>query len=212
MQKIANKPQAGDVITHESGHAHATFQEYLDSLTASVESIIDQVNINIAEMEAVKRQATKAGYGVTGIETNSVSPLDDIGLLYQRLPFTRISLPAYTKGVSFDLENNTLAFKEPGIWQIILAATLQFTELNAGRTFSIRAFNVTENAPGDSTSIFVARNTAGVNMALPSQFAVDEETVDTGFTFEIGNASTPFTGVLLTDYAVSFIRVSEITR
>jgi len=150
---------------------------------------------------------TAAGYG--GIKQTSAVGISDIDAAFQTLPADADTL-IKARGVTTDLANDALIFNVPGVWQVTLSTTLEFVDINAGRTFDARLFNDTLGSPALSTTLFVGRNQAGVNFSSSLLLDVPVSVVGDSLVVQIGNASTDFTGVTMHDYRFDTVHVSEL--
>jgi hypothetical protein len=150
---------------------------------------------------------TAAGYG--GINQGSSVGISDISAAFQTLPADTLSV-ANPRGVSGDLVDDGLIFDFPGVWQINIALTLEFVDINAGRTLEVRLQNITNPGSPASSTIFVGRNQAGLNFSPALLLDIPLSVIGDTLVLQVGAASTDFTGVTLHTYSFDAVHVSEL--
>ncbi len=121
------------------------------------------------EVEKLRQTAianfTQAGYG--GIIKTTDTNYGTIGATWVTVDNWDEASVLQSKGVGQNVAGSGLQFTRQGIFSISIALSVSFTDVNQGRVFSVRLFNSTDAAPGVATDIFVGRNQAGVNIAIP---------------------------------------------
>lgn len=128
--------------------------------------------------------------------------LPDITSGFQTIPFDTITV-AEPISIIQDLVGEGLHFERLGVWVVNLTLTLEYVDINAGRTFDVRLFNATEATVLRDTPVFAGRNIAGTNYSATVLFEITEAFLDDLIVVQLGNASVDFTTVTLE--AASFI-------
>lgn len=96
-----------------------------------------------------------------------------------------------------------------GIFQLSLVGFVEHDNLNAGRTFNVRIFNVTEGTPGSSIVIASARNVDGTVVPLVGLFEILPGDIGDIFRLEYGGTTSIYSAVVWDALQLSLFSVSE---
>lgn len=141
--------------------------------------------------------ALPIGYG--GIrQTQSNVALPDIGAGWITL-LADASTVRTPKQVSQRPGENGLTPEAYGIWEMSVNITLKFDETNAGREVQLRLYNVTEDAPRDSTTTGIGRNSAYLTFNVTFLIEGRVDGLQDLYTVQVGNGDT-FTNVTQIGY------------
>jgi len=150
-----------------------------------------------------------SGYGGMSLAT---PVLFDIVAAFTTVPFDS-SNPAASRGITFNLTNNTYTFTEKGVWQLMFNFALEgHNSSNGGRNFGLRIFNVTTATPASVTvQQGIGRNETYSLVSLSLLTEITQASVDAGeaFRFEVGGADSA-TGGTLNLALGQFSHVSEL--
>ena len=151
-----------------------------------------------------------AGYGAASLSVATALP--DITVAWQTLPLDT-SL-ADSRDVSYNLANDAVIFRTEGVWRGSLNFSMEFTEVNAGRSFAVRVWNLTDSVSVSNelalVPVYVGRNQGGVNFSFQANIDLNQINVGDEIVVQVGSASTAFTGVTLEANRADFNRVSEV--
>ena len=117
--------------------------------------------------------------------------------------------PTAVRGMVLDFATDTFSFEFEGIFRLTVMFSIEHNDLNAGRQFELRLFNVTDAAAGSSIIIGVARNSAVTNFTASFLIEVSAASVDDTFRLEVGNADTILTSIVWETLNLSIDMVSE---
>ena len=165
---------------------------------------------NIEVIRNTLLELVPAGYG--GAE--QVAPVFpfDIVALYKIIPFDTLS-PASQRGVEMNPPLDNFKFTSKGVWTLIFNFNLiGFTELNQGRSFTLRLFNETSGIGGDGIEVGVGRNTDDAFVSLSLLLEITQVDVDDGVTFnmQVGNPDIDIVGGTLSAATIQFTHTSEL--
>ena len=119
------------------------------------------------------------------------------------------SFPTAARGINFDFDTDLFSFDFEGIYRLTTMIAIEHNDLNAGRQFTLRLFNVTEGIPSIGAIIGVARNSAVTNFTSSLLVQIDADDVGDEYRLEVGNADTIITSVVWETLNVSIDMVSE---
>ena len=109
------------------------------------------------------------------------------------LAATWTPMVTYTAGlasanVTTSFANGTLAIGVPGVYQLAIGMNLSFDEVNNGRQFGVRLFDVTTGSPYATTTIYVGRNVGGSTVTITVKLQVIN--IGDAFRLELGGFDT----------------------
>jgi len=150
---------------------------------------LDTLETNIIEL-------VPSGYGGMSLDT---PVLFDIVAAFTTVPFDANN-PAASRGITFNLTNNTYSFTAKGVWQVIFNFALEgHNSSNAGRNFGLRIFNVTTATVASKVvQQGIGRNETYTLVSLSFLVEITQATVDAGesFRFEVGGGDLANGGTL----------------
>jgi len=159
-------------------------------------------------LEEVITNLVPAGYGGMKLGT----PVSfDIVAAFTTVPFD-INFPVASRGMTFDLANETFTFTKKGVWQVMFNFALEgHNSDNGGRNFGMRLWNVTNGAPAsDVIQQGIGRNETYSLVGITFLTEISQAVVDAGdaFRFEIGGGDSATGGTLNTALG-QFVHASE---
>ena len=159
---------------------HADAINYLLQRVADLDDRVGGDFGDATDLVSVVAELQPAGYG-GGVQNAVISPFS-IPTGYITLPFDTLA-PA-GRGVTFTTATNTFVFDHAGVWTLIINFSIEgFTELNAGRSFFSRIYNVTDGTPGEGIVIGIGRNTQDVSHSTTVLVTITDADVTNGVSF-----------------------------
>jgi len=126
------------------------------------------------------------------------------------IPVTQFDqFPTTSRGITFDFTTDTFSFDFEGLFRVSTVLSIEHNDLNAGRQFELRLFNITDAESSLSTIIGVARNTAITNFTSTFLVEIVADNVGDTYRIEVGNANTILTSVVWESLNLSIDMVSE---
>ena len=148
-----------------------------------------------------------AAYGSMGMSVPTAGSDIPVGSF---IPVTQFDVfPTSSRGIVFDFGTDTFSFNFEGLFRISIMFSIEHNDLNAGRQFELRPFNITDVIAGQSTIIGVSRNTAVTNFTASFLIDIPASNVDDAFRLDVGNADTILTSVVWETLNLSIDMVSE---
>ncbi len=148
-----------------------------------------------------------AAYGSMGMSVPTAGADIPVGSF---IPVTQFdAFPTSSRGMTLDFNTDTFSFDFEGLFRVSTMLSIEHNDLNSGRQFEIRLFNVTDAAPGLATIIGVSRNTSITNFTSTFLVEISAENVDDTYRIEVGNADTILTSVVWETLNLSIDMVSE---
>ena len=133
-----------------------------------------------------------AGYGQIGLD--AVTPLADIGVAWQQLPFD-VELITNPRAVIYNLAGDGMLLTEEGVWSFFAKVALEFTESQAGRRIQLTLWDTNTNTPvGPIFNFSIGRNTDGVNLSFQIMFDVTAVS-GTPLGLAVASSTDTYTGV-----------------
>ncbi len=148
-----------------------------------------------------------AAYGSMGMSAPTAGADIPVGSF---IPVTQFDqFPTTSRGITFDFTADTFSFDFEGLFRVSTMLSIEHNDLNAGRQFELRLFNVTDAAPSIGTLIGVSRNTAITNFTSTLLAEISADNVGDEYRIEVGNADTILTSVVWESLNLSIDMVSE---
>ena len=148
-----------------------------------------------------------AAYGSMGMSVPTAGSDIPVGSF---IPVTQFDVfPTSSRGIVFDFGTDTFSFNFEGLFRISMMLSIEHNDLNAGRQFEARLFNITDSVPDPAIIIGVARNTAITNSTSTFLVEINADDVGDNYRIEVGNADTILTSVIWETRNLSIDMVSE---
>lgn len=125
-------------------------------------------------------------YGTMTHSTPQVGP--DLGAGW--VPVTYGILDFAPRGLTMDPATGIFTFEHVGIYQLSSEITLSHDEVNAGRQFLSRVYNVTEGTSTEPVPTFTGRNQGGTNFTVSFMLEIDATGIGDQFRAELGGGDT----------------------
>ena len=175
------------------------------------------INDYFAQIGRMFGQRFIPGYG--GFTNNNVIALNDINTTPQNIPADAgaVNNP---QGIIQDVDNDSLIILRAGIWTINFRFSLQFTDVNQGRTFTLQFYNNATSSVVRSGNVYVGRNQEGifptssllaeVNPPSDAVQAATEVRVGDSITARIFSTTDTFENVTVNFYSSTMIYVDQL--
>ncbi len=148
-----------------------------------------------------------AAYGSMGLSAPIAGPNIPVGSFIIVTQFDSNSTAV--RGLVLDFTADTFSFNFAGIFRLSVMFTIEHDDINAGRQFELRLFNVTEAVAALPTVIGIGRNQGVTNYTATFLVDIAAADVDDVFRLEVGNASVVIQTVVWDTLNLSIDMVSE---
>ncbi len=167
----------------------------------------DELWVPIFDAITVSSIFNAAAYGSMGMSAPTAGADIPVGSF---IPVDEFDVfPTSSRGITFDFTADTFSFNFEGLFRLSTMLSIEHNDLNAGRQFELRLFNITDAAPSLGTSIGVSRNTAITNFTSTLLVEITADNVGDEYRLEVGNADTILTSVVWETLNLSIDMVSE---
>jgi hypothetical protein len=170
-------------------------REYLDILVDNL----------VALETAVINNFVSAAYG--GIDQSTPVGIADLGIGYVTMPADAAAVSA-PRGITQDFANNGIRFDIEGIFTVGITLAIAHNEVNAGRAFRVRLYNVDTATGGSGTLVGTGRNTSVTNFGTSILAEVPLAVVGDLFVVQVGGGDA-YTTVEVESYSFDASHVSE---
>jgi len=115
-----------------------------------------------------------------------------IGFAFETIPFTNQS--GIPRNIGINIVANTFSFEVDGVFAVTLSGSFAHDEVNAGREFRIRIWNVTAGLePGTHPArVFTGRNMAGTNLSITILAEISDAVKGDLFRLEVGGTTDSY--------------------
>lgn len=165
------------------------------------------IDLRQAVQQWVADNFVVAGYGAMEIKNGPI-PGNDIGLVYDPLTYFTDILGT-TRGVTLDTTTGEFVFLVQGRWNFSINIAIEHNEVNAGRSFNLRFWNVTDGTdPGAQMLIPTGRNQPATAGFPSGQVDIPPALVGKSFRVEIGGGDD-YTAVSYESLSINIQMIGE---
>lgn len=133
-------------------------------------------------------------YGGLSLATPGVGAA--IGAGWETVDFDAV-VPTTPRSVTANTTTNTIGFHADGVYALSISINVLHNSLNAGRSFDLRFWNVTEGARiGNIIVVTTGRQADGSHMSFTTLIEIGEAQKNHPIRLEVGNTSDTYTAVL----------------
>jgi len=148
-----------------------------------------------------------AAYGSMGMSAPTAGANIPVGSFIILTQFDNNPTPV--RGLVMDFTTDTFSFNFEGIFRVSIMLSFEHDDINAGRQFTLRLFNVTTGSPGAGVIIGIGRNQGVTNSTSSFLADITAADVDDVFRLEVGDADTVIQDVVWETLNLSIDMVSE---
>jgi len=117
--------------------------------------------------------------------------------------------PTSGRGMVLDPTTDTFSFDFDGLYRISIMFSIEHNEINSGRRFSVRLFNVTSGLGLHDITVGIGRNNGVTNFTGSFLIEIDTDHVGDSLRLEVGQADTIISSVVWETLNLSIDMVSE---
>jgi hypothetical protein len=129
-----------------------------------------------------------AAYG--GLSLSAPASGASVGVAWSTVEFDSLSV-ATPRGISANVGNNTLNVENDGVYRMTISLSFTHNEVNAGREFQVRLFDVTDSvAVGNPFRGYTGRNSPGSNFNVSSLAEITDANKGHDYRVEISSADS----------------------